>query len=122
MEHAFFRLDDVAEYELAPGVTGRPLLGEHMMVNVVELEPDADVALHSHPHEQIGLVLRGVMVMTIAGETRPVGPNEAFTIPGGVPHSGRAGPEGATVVDVFQPVREDYRERWEAARGEVASD
>jgi quercetin dioxygenase-like cupin family protein len=122
MEHAFVSLADVAEYELAPGVTGRPLIGEQVMVNVVELEPDADVAHHSHPHEQVGLVLRGVMVMTIAGETRAVGPNEGFTIPGGVPHSGRAGPEGATVVDVFRPVREDYRERWEAARGEVASD
>jgi len=33
-------------------------------------------------------------------------------LPGGVEHSAFCGPEGALVVDVFRPVREDYRERW----------
>ena len=36
---------------------------------------------------------------------------ESGVIPGGVEHSARCGPEGATVIDVFQPVREDYRAR-----------
>jgi hypothetical protein len=36
---------------------------------------------------------------------------DAFLMPGGVEHSGTAGPGGATVLDVFVPVREDYRER-----------
>jgi hypothetical protein len=35
-------------------------------------------------------------------------------IPGGVEHSAYCGPEGSLVLDVFTPVREDYRERWEA--------
>jgi hypothetical protein len=35
-----------------------------------------------------------------------------YVLPGGVEHSAHAGPEGATVVDVFQPVREDYRARY----------
>ena len=37
-------------------------------------------------------------------------------LPGGVEHSAYCGPEGALVLDVFRPVREDYRTRWEAAR------
>jgi hypothetical protein len=35
-------------------------------------------------------------------------------LPGGVEHSAYCGPEGALVLDVFRPVREDYRERWSA--------
>jgi quercetin dioxygenase-like cupin family protein len=83
-------------------------------VNVVELEADAVVAEHSHPHEQIGFVLRGLMAMTIDGETRELSPMEGFVIPGDVAHSGRSGPDGATVVDVFQPAREDIRALWSA--------
>jgi len=35
-------------------------------------------------------------------------------LPGGVEHAAYSGPEGALVLDVFRPVREDYRERWAA--------
>jgi hypothetical protein len=41
---------------------------------------------------------------------------ESYAPPGGVEHSAYCGPEGATVVDVFQPIREDYRERAAATR------
>lgn len=101
-EPFFTRFDEIRPLELAPGVTGRPLFGEGAMVNLIEFEPGAVVPLHSHPHEQLGFVLRG-----------PMG---AYVIPGGVEHSAPCGPDGATVVDVFRPVREDYRERWSAGR------
>ena len=41
-------------------------------------------------------------------------PLEAYALPGGIEHSAYCGPDGALVLDVFQPVREDYRERWHA--------
>ena len=37
---------------------------------------------------------------------------DAYVIPGGVEHGARCGPEGATVIDVFQPVREDYKAKY----------
>ena len=37
---------------------------------------------------------------------------EGYVLPGHVEHSAYCGPEGATVIDIFCPVREDYRERW----------
>ena len=40
-------------------------------------------------------------------------------MPGDVEHGGTAGPQGATVLDVFVPVREDYRAR--ASGGQIAS-
>jgi hypothetical protein len=39
---------------------------------------------------------------------------DAYAIPAGMLHSARFGPDGATVIDVFQPVREEYRAQWEA--------
>jgi quercetin dioxygenase-like cupin family protein len=115
MQPQFVRFDDVAAFVLTEGVRARPLFGEHAMVNVVELEPGATVPAHSHPHEQLGVVLRGMQVLVVAGETRELRPMEGYVLPGGVEHSAYTGPEGATVIDVFYPVREDYRDRWAGA-------
>jgi quercetin dioxygenase-like cupin family protein len=110
-EPQFIRFDDVDAFELAVGVSGRPLFGENAMINLIEFEPGAVVPVHSHPHEQLGIVLRGVQVLVVEGIEHPLGPMEGYVLPGGVEHSAHCGPAGATVVDVFQPVREDYRER-----------
>jgi quercetin dioxygenase-like cupin family protein len=110
----FVHFDDVRAFELVPGVTGRPLFGAGAMINLIELEPGAVVPLHSHPHEQLGFVIRGIQALVIDGEAHELGPMEGYVLPGGVEHSAYGGPEGALVIDIFQPVREDYLERWNA--------
>ena len=109
MEPQFARFETMPVFELATGVTGRPLFGEGAMINLIEFEPGAVVPVHSHPHEQLGIVLRGVQILEIGGEDHALGPMEGYVLPGGLEHGARCGPEGATVIDVFQPVREDYR-------------
>lgn len=108
------RFEDVRSFQLADGVTGRPLFGEGAMLNLIEFEPGAVVPLHSHPHEQLGIVLRGMQALVVNGAPRELGPLEGYVLPGGVEHSAYCGPEGALVLDVFRPVRDDYKERWEA--------
>jgi quercetin dioxygenase-like cupin family protein len=108
------RFDDVRPFELAPGITARPLFGEGAMLNLIEFEPGAVVPLHSHPHEQLGIVLRGIQVLVVDGVEHALRPMEGYVLPGGVEHSAHCGPDGATVLDIFQPVREEYRERWNA--------
>jgi quercetin dioxygenase-like cupin family protein len=117
VEPVFARFEEIRAFELVAGVTGRPLFGERAMVNLIEFEPHAEVPLHSHPHEQLGFVLRGVQVLIVAGVEHPLGPMECYVLPGGVEHAARAGAEGASVVDIFQPVREDYRTRWSELAG-----
>jgi quercetin dioxygenase-like cupin family protein len=114
VEPQFVKFDDVASFAISDGVVGRPLFGAGAMINLIEFEPGAVVPLHSHPHEQLGICLRGVQVLVVDGVEHPVGPMEGYVLPGGVEHSAFCGPEGATVIDVFQPVREDYLERWNA--------
>jgi quercetin dioxygenase-like cupin family protein len=111
MEPQFVRFEDIASFELAAGVRGRPLFGDGAMLNLIEFEPGAVVPLHRHPHEQLGLVLRGTQVLVVDGEEHALGPLEGYVLPGGIEHSAHCGSDGATVLDVFQPVREDYRER-----------
>lgn len=118
MEPQFVRFDDVASFALVEGVEGRPLFGKGAMINVIEFAAGSTVPAHSHPHEQLGIVLRGMQALVIDGVARELGPMEGYVLPGGVEHSAYCGPEGATVIDIFCPVREDYRERW---TGEAAA-
>ena len=41
------------------------------MLNLVELEPNAVVTRHSHPHEQLGMILRGSMTLEVDGTESP---------------------------------------------------
>ena len=109
------RLDTVRAFELAAGVSGRPLFGSGAMLNLIRFEPGATVPLHSHPHEQLGLVLEGMQALVVDGVAHELQPFEGYALPGGVEHSAYCGPDGALVLDVFTPVREDYLERWEGA-------
>jgi quercetin dioxygenase-like cupin family protein len=110
----FVSFDEVRPFELTAGVTGRPLFGEGAMLNLIEFEPGATVPEHSHEHEQLGIVLRGMQALVVDGVAHELEPLQGYVLPGGVPHSAYCGPEGATVLDVFRPVREDYRDRWTA--------
>jgi quercetin dioxygenase-like cupin family protein len=113
VEPVFVRFDDVRPFQLADGVSGRPLFGDGAMLNVIEFEPGATVPLHSHPHEQLGLVLRGMQALVVDGEPHELGPMEGYVLPGGGGPTAACRPPGALVLDVFRPVRDDYRERWE---------
>lgn len=104
------RLADAPPHPLAAGVTMRPLFGDAAMLNLLEFEPGAQVPPHDHSHEQLGYVIDGELVLTIDGVEHRLGPGAAYAIPGGVEHA--ASSEGrCLVLDVFQPVREDYRQR-----------
>jgi quercetin dioxygenase-like cupin family protein len=63
---------------------------------------------HAHPHEQLTTVLSGELELTVGGEVRVLRAGMVAFIPGGVPHSARA-LTACEVMDVFHPVRDDYR-------------
>ncbi len=90
------------------GVQVRTCAGEHMMLSLATLEPHAIVEEHSHPHEQVGLVLEGAAVFTIGGEERTLHAGDMFRIPGNVPHKVVALEEPFKALDIFHPIREDY--------------
>lgn len=105
----YARLADIAPLPIWNGVVARAVEGREMTLAVVELEPNSHVASHQHRSEQIGIVLRGAMAFTIGGERRLLGPGDAYTIAGDVPHEATAGPDGAVVIDVFAPPRADWK-------------
>jgi quercetin dioxygenase-like cupin family protein len=97
-----------SRHEIFPGVVLRAIAGAKMMLSVVRLEPGSTVQDHSHPHEQMGYLIEGRLEFTIDGITRILGPGDMWRIPGGLVHRVKA-IEPSLALDVFHPVREDYR-------------
>ena len=91
------------------GVVARPLHANSVTIGFVDIDPGVLVPEHRHDNEQVGFVLRGSVTMTIAGQARELRVGETYSIAGGVPHSAKAGADGVSVVDVFAPVREDWK-------------
>lgn len=108
----FFNIDASGtgiERELGPGLTTRIFVGEHAMVSVVTIAPNAEGAVHSHPQEQWGVLIEGDGVRTQGGEAIPVKAGDFWRTPGGVEHGFKGGPSGAKVIDVFSPPRDEYK-------------
>ncbi|MCS3643707.1 cupin domain-containing protein [Salinibacter ruber] len=103
--HSFDALD---RSEKMPGYLGAFLHGENMTVTSWEVETGASFPEHSHPHEQISIVVAGEFELTIDGTTEPLTPGRVAVIPPDTPHSGRA-VTACEILDVFSPVREDYQ-------------
>ena len=113
----FTTIDEMTPLHLMKGVELRTLWGDNAMMSFVRFEPDGVVPEHAHPHEQMGTVMEGAFELVIDGEARVVRSGDAYLIPGGVLHSARGVGEPAVALDIFSPVREDYRDAAIAAAG-----
>jgi len=81
---------------------------EKMTIGEVELKAGILLPMHQHPHEQISYVIEGTFEFTVGDQTTILGPGMVALIPGGVTHGGKT-ITACRVIDIFTPVREDYR-------------
>lgn len=105
----FFYEGDLEPRDLTSSTSIRPMWGEKLMMVIVDIEDGAEVAIHSHMHEQAGTVLQGAMELTIADETRVLRTGDFYLIPGGVQHSARSIGGPCQALDIFAPPREEYK-------------
>ncbi|MFT5527280.1 MAG: quercetin dioxygenase-like cupin family protein [Pirellulaceae bacterium] len=99
---------DASFHNIFPGVDIRTVAGDKMMLSLVEMEPHAVVEKHSHPHEQMGLLLEGECEFIIGDDRQIVKAGEMWRIPGGVEHKVINGDKPGKALDVFHPIRQDY--------------
>ena len=94
--------------QLSEGVELRAASGEKMTLTLFSLSEGSSIPEHSHPHEQVGTVLKGSLELIIGHEKKIVTAGDFWVIPSDVPHKGRCLEGPAEVLEVFSPVREDY--------------
>jgi quercetin dioxygenase-like cupin family protein len=104
----FQPLADLRPYVLGEGLTARAVNGERITMAIIDLDANAVLPEHKHENEQLGFIIKGSMTLWVGTEVRELHPGDTYAIPSNVEHGAAAGPGGATVTDVFAPVRADW--------------
>jgi quercetin dioxygenase-like cupin family protein len=81
--------------------------GESCQLVWAKFEPGGTYALHSHPHEQVSVMISGQMRLTVGDEVRNIGPGDMWYAPANVQHGGEIlGDEPVVFIDVYTPPAE----------------
>ncbi|OQD41578.1 cupin [Croceivirga radicis] len=101
-------LKDITAKEILPGLHGKLIHGDALSWAFWEVEAGAIVPEHHHIHEQIMHVVTGQFEFSLNGESKTYVAGDVVVIPSNVPHGGKA-ITPCKLMDVFTPVREDYK-------------
>lgn len=102
------KIDDIESRELLPGTEVRFIHSDRMTVAHWRFDQGIDLPEHSHPHDQITTIVEGEFELTVEGEPEILRAGDYRIIPPGAVHSGRS-ITACRIIDVFSPVRDDYR-------------
>src|SRR5688572_22058684 len=101
-------IDNLPLREIFPVLRARVVPSTRTSQSLADIDPGVSFPEHQHPHEQTVNVLERTLDLVVAGEPIVLPAGQSYVIPPDVPHAGRAR-TACRVLDVFAPVREDYR-------------
>lgn len=104
-----FRKKDTGESrQLLEGVNLTTLVhGEKTLMGQFKIAKGSIIPNHSHPHEQIGIVISGKLRFNMDGKIWDAETGDSWCLVGDTDHSAEA-LEDSVIIEVFSPVREDY--------------
>ena len=103
-----FNYDEIYPEDPGVGVSRKILAyGGSLMSVEVSFKKGAIGSMHSHPHEQISVVLSGKFEYNEDGKKTVLKKGDSYYVKGGVPHGVLALEEGV-LLDIFTPIREDF--------------
>ena len=96
--------------EMLPGIVRRTL-SEGALTTLCELHMNkgSHVPSHTHPHEQTGYLASGRLRFRLGTTWRELRAGDSWSVPGDVEHEVET-LEDSVAIDVFSPVREEYRD------------
>jgi quercetin dioxygenase-like cupin family protein len=106
---AFINYNTKNKLDIFPGVHSAMEHSAQISYGCVSLDEGVIVPIHNHPHEQWTYIVEGQMEFTLEGEMQLLLPGMGAYIPSNAKH-GAVAVTACKVIDVFTPVREDYRE------------
>jgi quercetin dioxygenase-like cupin family protein len=109
MPNEIFEWEKIKPRTVIPGFHGRFVHSATMTFALWEIDAGATLPEHSHHHEQVVHLYEGEFELTVEGKPVLATPGTVFSIPPNARHSGRA-LTACRILDVFYPVREDYRD------------
>jgi quercetin dioxygenase-like cupin family protein len=103
--------DELPLFHVRDAVSRAGFRGENVLLVMNWLQPGMTMGLHSHPFEQIACILTGRVRWQVGDETFEMGPGSVLRVPPDVIHGGIPIGNGTVLnLDIFCPIRDDYRE------------
>lgn len=94
-----------------PGFRQVVFRGIDQLMAITEIGPEKeDKEPHTHPYEQMNMLVEGRLDFLVDGERVALEPYDALTIPPEVPHTSRVVEGESARMVVFWPLREDRLE------------
>jgi quercetin dioxygenase-like cupin family protein len=100
--------DSIPVEKTADGIERQMVVGENIMICRFRFEPFLVTPEHTHPHEQMTLVVAGRAKFFIEGEERIVSPGDVLHFPPNNRHGATMLDEEVILIDIFSPIREDF--------------
>jgi quercetin dioxygenase-like cupin family protein len=108
IEH--YHWDTLPKEPVRPGVTRAGFRGDDVLMVMNWLQPGMQVNPHRHPFEQLVYIVQGKMRFVVGDEVIEAKAGSVIRIPPDVEHYGEPiGDETVLNLDVFSPIRDDYR-------------
>jgi quercetin dioxygenase-like cupin family protein len=101
----------VAVEQIADGIKRQMIVGENVMVCRFTFDPFVVTDVHSHPHEQVTLVVKGKAKFTIDGLAVIVAAGDVLHFPPHNSHGATMLDEEVILIDIFSPIREDFLDK-----------
>ena len=98
----------VKSEQTAEGIRRQMVIGERLMMCRFTFDPFIVTAEHTHPHEQMTMVIKGKVKFTIEGEVVIVAPGDVLHFPSNNRHGATMLDEEVVLIDIFSPIREDF--------------
>lgn len=93
---------------LGEGIERQMVVGQNLMICRLKFAPFVVTAEHSHPHEQVTLVIRGKVKFVLGSEERIVKAGDVLHFPSNHWHGATMLDEEVELIDIFTPIREDF--------------
>ena len=94
--------------EPAPGIRRQMVVGQNVMMCRFTFEPFLVTPEHTHPHEQMTMVVKGRVRFFIDGVENIVSPGDVLHFPPHNRHGATMMDEEVVLMDIFSPIREDF--------------
>ena len=107
-DQVFNLFADIEIKEIAPGFFSKFIHTPNNTINFIEVKANCAVPLHRNVHEQSSFVIEGKFQMTVDGITTVLDTSMFAVIPSNALHGGSAITD-CRLIDIFSPVREDYK-------------
>lgn len=92
----------------AEGIERQLVVGHNLMICRFRFAANLVTPEHSHPHEQMSIVVKGRVRFFVEGEERVAAPGDVLSFPSECWHGATMLDEEVELIDIFTPIREDF--------------